>query len=300
MDKRSKKYLYKFYETLYDNFVMFEKKVKNKSILISFLKIKKNSRNKLLNESSLPSTNIPNNILNILLSEKLIQSNDDINKFFISAKGVWVVEKDKGIINEDILLGYINEEYFAERIKPLNSKEKIILFSMIAARTFSEKSAIDLKKDVSIINSWKEIIDLSAEKLNSLKVVSRKEVEDLYGSSGNENVISRLFRSNSYLASKIKQLYKSPGDQKYYLDIYDGLELSKEKLSYLMWELFAGDLSNQEKEEIIHLCNEISSEKGIFVFEINEHIFSMPKYDVLIEDCLMDSIISKEKWERRK
>lgn len=298
MEESARHFLHKFYDALYDNFILFEKKMKTKSILISFLKIKKNSRIKLINESSLVSSKIPNNILNLLLSENLIQSIDEINRFVISAKGVWVIEKEKGIINEEILLDYINEDYFVERIKPLNSKEKIILFSMIAARTFSEKSAIDLKKDISIIDSWKDIIDLSAEKLNSLNVVSRKDVDDLYGSSGNENVVSRLFRSNSYLASKTKQLYETPGDQKYYLNIYTGVKFSKEELSYLMWKIFAGNLSDQEKDEILHFCNEISSNKSIFVFELKDHIFSLPKYDVLIKDSLMDSIISKRKWEQ--
>lgn len=297
MEESARHYLYKFYDTLYDNFLMFEKKVKNKSILISFLKITKNSRNKLISKSSLSSSKIPNNVLNLLLSEKLVQSNNDINKFVISAKGVWVVEKEKGIIDEELFLNYINEEYFFEKIKPLNSKEKIILFSMIAARTFSEKSSIDLKKNSSIADSWKDIIDLSAEKLSSIGVVSRKDIEDLYGSAGNEHLVSKLFRHNNYLASKIKQLYKSPGDQKYYLDIYDDFQLSKDKLSYLLWEVFAGNLSDQEKEEVVHFLNDISSKKSIFVFELSEHIFSMPKYDVIIEDCLMDSIISKKKWE---
>lgn len=298
MEESARHYLYKFYDVLYDNFIMFKIRMENKSILFSFLKITKNSRNKLISESSLPSSKIPNSVLNLLLSEKLIQSNNEINKLVISAKGVWVVEKEKGIISEEILLNYINEKYFAEKIKPLNSKEKIILFSMIAARTFSEKSAIDLKKDSFIADNWKDIIDLSAEKLNSIGVVSKKDVEDLYGSPGNEHLVSKLFRNNSYLASKIKQLYKSPGDQKYYLDIYDDFQLSKNKLSYLLWEVFAGNLSDQEKEEIMHFLNDISSKKSIYVFELSEHIFSMPKYDVIIEDCLMDSIISKKKWEQ--
>ncbi len=124
MEESTRHYLYKFYDRLYDNFIMFEKKMKNKSILISFLKTTKNSRNKLISESSLSSSKIPRNVLNLLLTEKLIQSNDDINKFVISAKGVWVVEKEKEIINEDIFLNYVNEEYFIEKIKPLNSKEK--------------------------------------------------------------------------------------------------------------------------------------------------------------------------------
>ena len=120
MEESTRHYLYKFYDRLYDNFIMFEKKMKNKSILISFLKTTKNSRNKLISESSLSSSKIPRNVLNLLLTEKLIQSNDDINKFVISAKGVWVVEKEKEIINEDIFLNYVNEEYFIEKIKPLN------------------------------------------------------------------------------------------------------------------------------------------------------------------------------------
>lgn len=298
MEESVRHYLYKFYDALYDNFIISEKKIKNKSILISFLSTTKNSRNKLISESSLSSSKIPNNVLNLLLSEKLIQSNNDINKFVISAKGVWVVEKEKRIVNEEIFLNYINGEYFVEKIKPLNSKEKIILFSMIAARTFSEKSAIDLKKNSSIADSWKDIIDLSAEKLNSIGVVSKKDIEDLYGKQGNEHLVSKLFRHNNYLASKIKQLYESPGEYKYYLNIYENSQLSEDKLSYLLWEVFAGNLSDQEKDEIIHFLNDISSKKSIFVFELSEHIFSMPKYDVIIEDCLMDSIISKRKWEQ--
>lgn len=298
MEESTKRYLSKFYDALYDNFILFEKKMKKKSILISFLKTKNNSRNKLINESSLSASKIPKKILNFLLSEKLIQSNNEINKFVISARGVWFIEKEKGVIDEDILLDYINEEYFAEKIKPLTSKEKIILFSMIAARTFSEKSSINLKNNVSVINNWKDIIDRSAEKLNSLEIVSRKDVETLYGNPGNENLVSGLFRRNNYLASKIKQLYKSPGDHKYYLDIYDGYQLSQEKLSYLLWEIFHGNLTSPEKDIVMQFFNEISSKKAIFVFELKEHVFSMPKYDVLIEDCLMDSIISNKKWEQ--
>lgn len=137
---------------------------------------------------------------------------------------------------------------------------------MIAARTFSEKSVIDLKKNSSIADSWKDIIDLSAEKLNSIGVISKKDIEDLYGTPpGNEHLVSKLFRHNNYLASKVKQLYKSPGDQKYYLSIYDDSQFSKDKLSYLLWEVFAGNLSDQEKEEIISFLNDISSKK-VFSF----------------------------------
>lgn len=292
-------HLNKFYSALYDNLER-DRKLKNNSIIISFLKINNTPRYKFLRESSKSSAKVPTDILNSLLSEELIQSTDEIDTYTITAKGIWTVEKEKGILNEEFLISYINKEYFSvgENIKPLTEKEKVILFSMIATRTFSETSSIDLKKDTSVLDTWKEILDISCEKLWLMEIISKKTKEDLYSKSGNEHVVSSLFRHNNFLAPKIKKLYYSPGKQKYYLDLYNGSQISQEKLSYLFWQIFNGNLSKESINDITNFCNEISNKMSIFVFDINNHIFSMPKYDVIIRDCLVDSVISKTKWER--
>lgn len=290
--------LHEFYDLLYNNLERKKKPTSN-SIILSFLKMSTNSINEIMTASVRNSSKIPKDILDSLLSEKLIQSSDDINSFIITSKGVWAIEKEKGTINEEILLNYINDKYFTEEIKPLTDKEKIILFSMISVRAFSEKSAVDLKKNKYIPDKWKSIIDASAEKLNSLGYVSKESVTSLYGKAGNEHVVSGLFRRNNDIPRKIKGIYKFTGEKKYYLDIYDESRICEEKLSYLFWAIFQGNISSQKRDEIVTFCNEISNNMSIFVFDSSKHIFSMPAYDIFIKDCLMDSIISSKKWERR-
>ncbi|KKG53863.1 hypothetical protein [Methanosarcina mazei] len=298
MDEDTKRHLHEFYDILYNNLER-ERKPKNNSIILSFLEMRGNSRNEIMNISVRNFPNIDKHSLDLLLTEGLIQTSSDINSFIITSKGVWVVEKEKGIIDEEILLNYINDKYFIKKDKSITDKEKVVLFSMMSARAFSEKSAVDLNKNRSVLDRWKSIIDASSEKLSSLGYVSKEKVTDLYGKSGNEHVVSGLFRRNTGLPGKTNWIYKYTGEKKYYLDIYDGSEIYREKLSYLFWIIFEGNVSSQKRDEIINFCNEISANMSIFVFDSTEHLFSMPVCDILVKDCLMDSIISKKKWENR-
>ncbi|PHP45616.1 hypothetical protein B6V01_003180 [Methanosarcinales archaeon ex4572_44] len=301
MDDSVKYYLNKFYDTLYTN-AELEEKLRNKSLIITFLENTKNTIYKLMSDSSKSSAKIPTNVLNSLLAEGLIQNTDEIDTYTITAKGVWMVENERGTLDEKSLISYINDRYFVySNRKPLTEKEKVILFSMIAARTFSKDSSIDLKEDYDgkLADTWKEIIDESCEKLLELSVISKKTKDTFYGKSGNEHVVSGLFRRNNDLPRKTKGIYTAPGTRKYYLDLYNNSKLSDEKLSYLFWQIFNGKLSETSRKEVINFCNKISNNKSIFIFDMSKHIFSMPKYDTVIKDCLIDSILSKRKWEIR-
>lgn len=298
MNENVIRYLNKFYSALYDNLER-DRKLKNDSIIISFIETTKNTIHKAMSASSKSSSKIPTDVLNSLLSEGLIQSTDEIDTYAITAKGVWLIENEKGVLNEEILISYINKEYFVgDGVKPISEKEKVVLFSMIAARTFSENSSVDLNKDNRTPDVWKDTLDAACEKLFSLGIVSQKTRDDLYNKSGNEHVVSGLFRRNNDLPRKVKGLYKFTGEKKYFLDLYDGSQISQEKLSYLFWQIFNGNISKESLEDISNFCNEISNNKSIYIFTIKNHPFSMPKYDLIIKDCLVESIISKRKWER--
>jgi len=208
------------------------------------------------------------------------------------------LKNEKGRLDEDSFISYINKEYFTiEKQKKVNDNEKVVLFSMVAARTFSDKSPLYLKTGSSSVDKWKEILDLSCDKLISLKVIPKTAKNKLYSKAGNEHVVSNLIRHNIYLSPKIKGIYHSMGNQKYYLDIYDDLQISNDKLSYLFWKIFNGNLNNESIEEIAKFCNKLSDDMSIYVFDLDVHIFSTPKYDIIVKDCLKDSIISKTKWE---
>ena len=297
MNENILRFLNKFYGILYDN-IERNKKLEKKSVLISLLKIKTlTPRQKILIESSKSSSDIPSDVLKTLLSEKLIQSSDEIDKYTITAKGIFTVEKEKEILNEDSLMSFIDSEYFTigDKIKPINDREKVILFGMIAARAFSKDSLIDLKQDNSQ-DTWMQIFDMSYEKLKSLKII-KGDKDELLGNSKTEHNVVNLIRHNIYLTRKIKGLYHTTKKMQYYLDISDGDQISPQKLSYLFWQIFQGNLSKDLIDDVADFCKQISN-MGIFVFDMNIHIFSMPKYDLVLEDCIKDSIISKRKWEK--
>lgn len=288
-------FLEKFYQKLYDNLEKINK-LKENSIIISFLYIKSNDQYRLLNESSIFSYKIPKEIINNLQDRKLIRNTDTLNNFVITAKGIWDIENKKNILNEIKLINYIDNKFFNVyklSEKPLTDKQKVILFSMLAARTFSEKSSIDLKKDESVMNTWKEIVDKSYEKLTSLHIISELDKDDLFGkkeNKGNEKPVSHLYRHTDELPKKTRGLFKAIGKQKYFLDVSKDSEISKDSLGFLFKQIFESKvLSLTEINEIDTFCQEIAFTKNIYVFDPREHIFSKPEYDEIIRETLLDS-----------
>ncbi len=285
--------LTKFYQKLYNNIEKNKKKVNENSIIITFLDLKSNVRYQLLNESSISSHKIPQKILIDLQNKKLIRSTDTLNSYTITAKGIWEVESKNSIINETILLDYLDQKLFNVyniSDKPLTDKQKVILFSMIAARTFSEKSSIDLKKEETVMDTWKEIVDKSYEKLKSLNLISKLDQKDLYGKVGTEHPVSNLYRHTDELPKKTRGLFKALGNQKYFLDLFQNSEISKENLDFLFKQIFENKvLSSADIYEIDKFCRDIASTKNIYIFDPREHLFSKPEYDEIIRDLLLFS-----------
>lgn len=296
MMEDSTHYLEKFYNKLFNN-LLLGKKLRNKSIIISFLKIKSNTRYRLLDNSSISSLRIPEKVLVDLQKNNLIRSTDNRYQCVITAFGIWKIEMQKGVMNEQKMLEFLDGKFFNlfEGDKPLSDKEKVIITSMIAVRAFSDKSVVDLKKTEISMNALKEIIDSTHEKLVQLGVISLKSAE-LYGKRGNEHPVSHLIRHTDALPKKTKALFKAAGNQKYYLDLYGADELSQKDLGYLFWLVFEGKMSPDAVDDIIQFCNNVAYTKNIFVFNLKEHIFSNPMFDDIIHDALIDSILSKHKF----
>ena len=293
--------LARFYHLLRDNLIR-EKGLTENSVLISFLRTQSASRYNALRKSTINSAFVPNNVLMLLLAKGFIQCIGNVDDYAITAKGVWHYEKNHDLINEQILLSYLDEKYFSDELSvknvDLNDKEKVILFAMILARAFSEKSAVDLKRSDTVKDKWQEILETSYDALENLGFVTKLEKTDFLGTRGNEHVVSSIFRHNNSMVQKTKGIYAYTRKQEYYLDLYKDGVLSEEKLSYLFWKIFKGNIAPTSVDFIINCCDKVSSRESIYLFNMNEHIFSMPTYDTLLKDGLMDSIVSKDKWAK--
>lgn len=303
MNEAEKDYLKRFYCLLRDN-LQREKSLKASSILISFLETRSASRYKLLSNSTIPSHLVPKETLMSLLTKKQIQVLGDIGTYAITAKGAWDYEQDAGLMSEESLLSYINEKFFsgkypASSIKSdLDDREAVILFAMISARAFSDKSSVDLKKNDIVKEKWQEVLEKSCDLLHKLHAIIKLKKEDFLSKTGNEHVVSSIFRHNNHSVQKTRGIYAYRGNYEYYLDLYRDSSFSQEKLSYLFWKIFKGNISLDSVDSIIEYCNEISRRESIYLFDMKDHVFSMPTYDSLLRDCLLDSVISKAKWSK--
>lgn len=298
MNEKEEDYLRNFYSLLHDN-LKRERSLRENSVLLSFLITQSASRYKLLRNSTRSSTLIPSHILTSLLTKGLIQCIEGIDTYAITAKGVWYYEKNMDLINEESLLSYINDKYFVTRTRTdLNDKEKVILFMMVSARAFSERSSVDLKKSDAVKNKWKEMLEKSYDFLSDMKLIAKLDKEKFLGKRGNVHIVSSIFRHNNQMVQKTRSIYSYNRRQEYYLDLHKNSAFSQDKLSYLFWKVFGGNISSYSSNEIIDYCNEVSRKESIYLFDMSEHIFSMPTYDTIIKDGLMDSMISKDKWAK--
>ena len=179
----------------------------------------------------------------------------------------------------------------------LRDKEKTILLAMISARTFSEKSLADLKKSETTKDKWLEILEKSYDLLCSQNQITKLNKE-FFNRKGNEHAASSIFRHNNHMVQKTLGIYEYKGNYQYYLDLYEESQFSTEKLSYLFWKIFKGKIDLDSVDVIAKYCNEISNKESIYLFDMKEHVFSMPVYDSLLKDSLLDSIASKARWAR--
>jgi len=296
MNQKTISSLNKYYSSLYSNILKNKSKIDNKSILISFFNFKSNVRYKLLSESAIPAYKMSKDILDELKNRNLIRATDTLDNYTITANGIWEIENREGTLDLSGFLNHIDKKLFnvyVDSNKPLNEKQKVIVFSMIVARAFSDKSTVDLNKNEDTTNAWKEITDQTYYKLRDLGIISNLKIESndplsLYGNSSADQPVSNLYRHTDKLPKLTKGIFKAPGGQKYFLDISNDANIFKEQLKYL-FELIIGTskISYSEIDEMYTFCCDIANKKNIYVFDPIKHIFSKSKYDEIMRDVLL-------------
>jgi len=298
--------LRRFYERLRDNVKLERGKsslVEN-SVLITLLKTQSATRYRLISKSKLAAIDVAGDALSSLLGKGFVQSTGDFDSYIMTAKGVWKFECELRILNEDKLFSYLNDNYFTtgnlltKDKTELNDKERVILLTMIAARAFSEASAVDLKMGDVARDKWKEILCCSFILLKEMGFLQNTKKTSFGDNEGNEHFVISLFRHNTKMLQKTQAIYRYTGEYVYYLDLFRNGALSTEKLSYLFWKIFQGNITQQQIDRITQFCNEVASKEQIFLFDMTKHKFGLPNYDRIIKNCLLDSIMSKEKWSR--
>lgn len=288
----------KFYRKLY-NTIERDKKVHNDSVFLTLVQTTKNKSRKLLRDSGIEPFSIPDSILKKLQSKGYIRQTDLANVYVLTARGVWEIEREKNVLNDDKIIKYFDKRKydFFGKIKALNEREKVILFSMIAARTFSKNSVVDLTKD-SCKKIWLDIVKESFNMLREIDILDKKKDKNILGNAKAEYPIVNLFRHSDQLPIKTKNIFTSKGNLKYYLNLYEDNSISRDNLAFLFWLIFEGkEPSLADMSKINHFLKNVSSDNSIYLFDLDDHEFSNVEYDNIIKDAIKCSFLLKRRWK---
>lgn len=280
--------LNQFYDLIFAN---LKKKnlLKKNSVFITFIEATHNTVLETILRSAIPAEVIPFDSLKKLEEEKLIKKDEDPSKYLISARGIWAVEKNKGIINEYLLVDYLENKkcsFSFEKPQEKDYRLKVILFSLIAARAFSKDSWVDLTEKSDLHEYWKKIFDLSAKKLSEMEIITDKNRKNLYSRSSSEPPVLGLVRRLPDIKPRTRNIYQDDKSKHYWFDLPESDDDFIDTIAWLFSLIFNDRLSFDNLEEIHKYCCEMSHDYSLYVFDLDKHKFSTPKYDRLIKDAL--------------
>jgi predicted transcriptional regulator len=294
MDEISEEDIIHFYNILLANMKKKKIVIKKNSVFITLIDAYQRTVLQIINDSAIPAHTLTPDSIKKLLEQKLIKKTDEsVKKYIITARGIWTVEKKKNLINEISLLDYFDEKKFSitfEKTADMEFREKVVIFSMIATRVFSKESWLNLQAQSGLQNHWKEIFDLSAQKLHEMGVLTEKNKIELYYRSAHDPPAVSLTRRLPDMQKHTKYVYQLDGNLRYWLEMPEYENDFKEKLAELFSMVFKEKLTFENLDLIYDFCSEISHTKSIFVFDLNKHKFSSPKYDDLVKEALIKGI----------
>lgn len=285
-----------FYDKLFE-LLRKDRKVNKNSIILSFLRMTSNTIMDYLDKASVNSSDIPPKLTQNLIEKGFIRGGEEFSQYIITAMGVWEIETYLRSINSDILIDEIDRYKFEiKKGGNLNNQDKVITLTLIALRSFYEKTPLN-RNNESALEKILEILNESKGFLKSMDRVSDFE----FTKPSNEDYVEAIFRRSNDLKKRTRGIYCF-GGKKHWIEIYDEntKEISQDKLGYLLWKIFGGDLSIEQQDKITQFCENIQNRYKNYVYNANERqdfVFSTIRYKNIIKDALFEIIENSSKWE---
>lgn len=285
-------------EDLYDNlraaYIRTEPQKKPKSIYLALLSMaSKTRRMRILLDASAPIGAAKANDLEQLLQSNYIEHIEQGSKVTLTSKGIWAIETEKGIIDQESLLEFIDSKWFdcfAETRRTLTDKEKVLLFTTLAARAFSVDSAVNLN-DEKTYSGWHNAIKLSYEFLGANNIIKSIDKEAILQSTADKKTslqpLLHFFRYSENLPKITGGVFVAK-NLNYFLDLYKDKTIQQEKLVYLFKLVFSQGIDYKLMKTINDFCIKFSYDISPKVYTLQKHIFAASKFDDFVEDALRE------------
>jgi len=237
----------------------------------------------------------------VLLEKGYIRRTDNIGFFTFTAKGLWLVETAVNNINNDDLIDFIDQKFFdidGFDVKDISDKRKVILLSMVAVRSFSKGSAINMRTDAEVKDKWLKVLYEIDEIMVKHEIIQKKNsMKEKKLNGKTEHPASNLMRHTDGLSADTKSIYNNlSGDNRYYLDLSNNKIVDTERLGELLTMIFGNKLNdNNYRDFVDFIVPYARTERGLdLIGSITEDFYSL-EYN----DCLEDAFkIAKRNAEK--
>ncbi len=284
-----------FYEKLCDTIRMHKQKpLKNQSPLEIFIKTTLPNVYEILKKSSIPKYKFnEENIIDNLIETGLIIESENPGEYVISPLGIWNYESANTKDRLKVHLNFLRNRFYSKLHKgkkiKLLAKEKVVLFALLATRSFSKEFCMDLCDERNLATYWCEILEKSCEKLLNLGIIENKDYDKFWSKpEADAQTRTRYLMSRiNKLTEKTKGFYHKPGGRLYFLSLSEERNALKAQITFLLKKILGEvDLSITIKQEIIDFFREINFHYSIYIFS-TDHKFSNPEFDDYIEDLIL-------------
>ncbi len=269
------------------------------SLLLALLNLKSTTRRmRILIDASIPSSSIRKDLLEELIRAELVQFIERRKRLTFTTKGIWEIESFLNLVNNELLLRFIDKKWFncfEKEKQSLNEKEKVILFTTLAVRAFSEESSVDLTKGQKVHDAWKEAVEETVDFLCDNKIISDRNLKTnlFIGKSGKTSLhpVIHCFRYSAEIPPKTNGIYIAK-NLKYFLNLYRDAKIDIDELTFLFELVFENNFEVKMLQNVYEFCRSLSYEKNVSVFLVDKHIFAQPDYDDLIKVSLRNLLIN--------
>lgn len=288
LDQNTNNLLSILYNKLVDNLMLHHKKILDQSVFLTLLKLSSNDTYKIISNSSVKFENTFHKEVNGLTNLNYARYSDDkekLDEVVITAMGIWYIEESKKVINISKVLKYIQSTKleFPKAKQDLTDNEKIIIYSMLAVRTFSEEVPMDLSSS-NLCTNWQDIIENKiVPHLRENKIIRLESVIDK--KTGNEDPISYLLRHANDLPQKTNNLFTTTKRNKYYLSINnDDQGKCLSQISFLINKIIPNIDSDQFSSDVFLFLCDVAHNQSLYVLPSFEYINN--QWDKRIKESL--------------
>lgn len=253
-------YLDSLYEHFFHTINLTNKRIINNSALLTLIRMNSNDSFKVISNASLSFPSSSFSDLEPLITYDLITKLDVPEKrgeYVITITGLWYIESRRNGLSINSILHTLQQDRFSFQVsnRPLSDLEKVIVFSLLSIRSFSENVSMNLNTD-ELCNKWSTVIsEVISPYLLRNKVIKNKPI--LSQKSGNQHPVAYAMRHANNLPKKTNSIFCPSKKNQYYLALeIDDHNKSKEQIAFLIKSVFGNINSIDKNEEIKEfLCN---------------------------------------------